>query len=104
MQRTKTIMMGAGGRDFHNFNVAFRDDERHEVVAFTATQIPNISGRRYPAALAGRLYPEGIAIHPEEDLADLVRRHGVREVVFAYSDVPYAHVMHRSALVNAVGA
>jgi len=102
--RTKTIIMGAAGRDFHDFNVVFRDNERYEVVAFTANQIPNIASRRYPAALAGRLYPQGIPIHPEEELESLIRQHGVREVVFAYSDVPYTYVMQRSALVNAAGA
>jgi len=102
--RTKTIIMGAAGRDFHDFNVVFRDNERYEVIAFTANQIPNIAGRRYPAALAGRLYPQGIPIHPEEELESLIRQHDVHEVVFAYSDVPYAYVMQRSALVNAAGA
>ena len=104
MQRTKTIIMGAAGRDFHDFNVVFRDNERYEVIAFTANQIPNIAGRRYPAALAGRLYPQGIPIHPEEELEALIRQHGIQEVVFAYSDVPYTYVMQRSALVNAAGA
>jgi predicted GTPase len=104
MARIRTIIMGAAGRDFHNFNVVYRDDERYEVVAFTATQIPNIAGRRYPAALAGRLYPHGIPIHPEEDLASLVRTHHVRQVVFSYSDVPYSHVMGRAAVANAAGA
>jgi predicted GTPase len=96
--------MGAAGRDFHNFNVVYRDDERYEVVAFTATQIPNIAGRRYPAALAGRLYPHGIPIHPEEELAALIRAHRVRQVVFSYSDVPYPYVMNRAAMANAAGA
>ena len=104
MSRIKTIIMGAAGRDFHNFNVVYRDDERYEVVAFTATQIPNIAGRRYPPALAGRLYPQGIPIHPEEELESLIRKHRVRQVVFSYSDVPYAYVMSRSALANAAGA
>jgi len=104
MQRTKTIIMGAAGRDFHDFNVVYRDNERYEVVAFTANQIPNIAGRRYPASLAGRLYPQGIPIHHEEEIAALIRRHEVREVLFAYSDVPYTYVMQRSALVNAAGA
>jgi predicted GTPase len=104
MSRIKTIIMGAAGRDFHNFNVVYRDDARYEVVAFTATQIPNIAGRRYPPALAGRLYPQGIPIHPEEELESLIRKHRVRQVVFSYSDVPYAYVMRRSALANAAGA
>ncbi len=102
--RLKTVIMGAAGRDFHNFNVVYRDDPRVEVVAFTAAQIPNIAGRRYPPVLAGRLYPQGIPIVPESELESLVRRHGVRQVVFAYSDVSYAHVMHRAALANAAGA
>ncbi len=104
MPRIKTVIMGAAGRDFHNFNVVYRDDERYEVVAFTATQIPNIAGRRYPPSLAGRLYPDGIPIVPESELEGLVRRHGVRQVVFSYSDVSYAHVMHRAAVANAAGA
>lgn len=102
--RIRTLIMGAAGRDFHNFNTVYRDNDRHEVVAFTATQIPDIAGRRYPAALAGRLYPEGIPIFDEADLADLIARFHVDEVVFSYSDVSYAHVMHRAALVNAAGA
>ena len=102
--RTKTIIMGAAGRDFHNFNVVYRDDERFEIVAFTATQIPDIAGRRYPPELAGRLYPEGIPIYAEEDLPGLIATHGVQQVVFSYSDVSYAHVMHRAAMVNAAGA
>ncbi len=102
--RIKTIIMGAAGRDFHNFNVVYRDDDRYEVVAFTAAQIPDIAGRAYPASLAGPLYPHGIPIHAESDLNDLIRTHDVKQVVFSYSDVSYAHVMHRSALVNACGA
>src|SRR5687767_10260482 len=96
--------MGAAGRDFHNFNTVFRGDEGCEVVAFTATQIPNISGRRYPAELAGRLYPEGIPIHPEGELADLITRLGADAVVFAYSDVSHQHVMHCASLALARGA
>jgi len=102
--RTKVLIMGAAGRDFHNFNMYFRDNEHYEVLAFTATQIPYIDHRRYPAALAGRLYPQGIPIHDESELAVLVRRYAVEQVVFAYSDVPYEYVMHRSAQVNALGA
>jgi predicted GTPase len=102
--RTKVLIMGAAGRDFHNFNTYFRDNEKYEVVAFTATQIPYINDRKYPAVLAGRLYPNGIDIHDESEMPELVRKHGVEQVVFAYSDVPYEYVMHRSALVNALGA
>jgi predicted GTPase len=104
MARIKTIIMGAAGRDFHNFNVLYRGDDRYEVVAFTATQIPNIDGRCYPAALAGPLYPEGIPIRPESELESLIRSQGVREVVFSYSDVSYNYVMSRGAAVNAAGA
>jgi predicted GTPase len=96
--------MGAAGRDFHNFNTVYRDNEKYEVVAFTATQIPNIDGRKYPSALAGHLYPEGIEIYPESDLEELIKKFDVDEVVFAYSDVPYEYVMSKSALVNAAGA
>jgi predicted GTPase len=102
--RIKTIIMGAAGRDFHNFNVLYRDNDRYDVVAFTATQIPNIDGRRYPAVLAGRLYPNGIPIHAESELASLIVSHGVQEVVFAYSDVSYNYVMGRASIVNAAGA
>jgi len=96
--------MGAAGRDFHNFNTAFRNDETCEVVAFTATQIPNIDGRRYPAALAGPLYPEGIPIEDEADLTRLVRERDVDAVVFAYSDVPHQYVMARASVAGAAGA
>jgi len=104
MSRIRTLIMGAAGRDFHNFNTFYRDNERYEVVAFTATQIPNIDGRKYPAELAGKLYPEGIKIYPESELPDLIKQFDVDEVVFAYSDVPYDYVMHKSALVNSLGA
>jgi predicted GTPase len=104
MNRTRTIIMGAAGRDFHNFNVVYRDDPAYDVVAFTAAQIPNIDGRRYPASLAGPLYPGGIPIFPESELAALIRSHQVSEVVFAYSDVSYTHVMDRCSVVNAAGA
>lgn len=104
MKRTRTIIMGAAGRDFHNFNTVFRDNEHYEVVAFTATQIPNIDGRKYPAELAGALYPEGIPILPENNLEGLIKDLAVEDVVFSYSDVPYEYVMHASALVNASGA
>ena len=100
----RTLIMGAAGRDFHNFNVLYRDNEAYDVVAFTAAQIPDIAGRRYPAELAGRHYPDGIPIYDETDLPELVSRHRIEQVVFSYSDVSYAHVMHRSAVVNAAGA
>ncbi len=104
MKRTKVIIMGAAGRDFHNFNTFYRDNEQYEVVAFTATQIPNIDGRKYPAELAGKLYPSGINIYPESEVAELIKKHDIDEVVFSYSDVPYDYVMSRSAMVNAAGA
>jgi predicted GTPase len=104
MDRIRTLILGAAGRDFHNFNVVYRRDARYDVVGFTAAQIPNIAGRRYPEALAGSLYPRGIPIFPEEQLAALVHRLEVRQVVFSYSDVPYAYVMHRAAIANAAGA
>ena len=104
MERIRTLILGAAGRDFHNFNVVYRDDTRYDVVGFTAAQIPNIAGRRYPADLAGPLYPQGVAIFPEEDLAALVERLAVRQVVFSCSDVSYTYVMHRAAVANAAGA
>ncbi len=104
MNKKKVIIMGAAGRDFHNFNLLFRDNEEYEVVAFTATQIPDIEDRKYPAKLAGRLYPDGISIHPESQLATLIARHKVDEVVFSYSDVSYNYIMSRAALVTACGA
>jgi predicted GTPase len=100
----KVIIMGAAGRDFHNFNVYFRDNPTYQVIAFTATQIPNIEERKYPAALAGELYPDGIQIYPEEELVELIRTHLVDLVVFAYSDVQYQYVMSKGAMVNAAGA
>jgi predicted GTPase len=102
--RQRVLIMGAAGRDFHNFNTVFRDDERYEVVAFTATQIPNIEGRRYPPELAGRLYPQGIPIHPESDLDALIRELEVDQVVFAYSDVSHQYVMDKASMVLAAGA
>ena len=102
--KKRVIIMGAAGRDFHNFNVYFRDNEEYEVVAFTATQIPDIEGRVYPAQLAGKLYPNGIPIEAEEDLARLIKEKQADLVVFAYSDVSNQYVMERSALVNAAGA
>ncbi len=104
MQRRRVLILGAAGRDFHDFNVLYRDDPTAEVVGFTATQIPNISGRRYPPALAGARYPEGIPIFSEEDLAELVRRHAVDDVVFAYSDVPHEHVMSLGSVAQSAGA
>ncbi len=100
----KIIIMGAAGRDFHNFNVIYRDNSDYEVVAFTATQIPNIDDRRYPAELAGSLYPEGIPILPEADIVNLIQTRAIDEVVFSYSDVAHEDVMHKAALVNAAGA
>jgi predicted GTPase len=102
--RTKVLIMGAAGRDFHNFNVVFRDDPSHEVVAFTAAQIPNIEGRRYPPELAGSLYAGGIPIHPESDLEFLIESRGIDEVVFSYSDVSHQHVMHVASRAIAKGA
>ncbi len=100
----KTLIMGAAGRDFHNFNVYFRENRDHEVVAFTATQIPNIEGRLYPPELSGSLYPQGIPIYPETDLLSLIREKGIEQVIFAYSDVPYNYVMHKASAVLAAGA
>ncbi len=102
--RQRLLILGAAGRDFHNFNVCFRHDESYEVVAFTATQIPNIAGRLYPPELAGSLYPAGIPIWPEADLEEIVRREQIDEVVFAYSDVSHEYVMHLAARSVAAGA
>jgi predicted GTPase len=104
MNKDKVVIMGAAGRDFHNFNVYFRDNPAYEVIAFTATQIPNIEGRVYPAALAGSLYPHGIPIFPESDLTALVKEHQVNQVVFAYSDISHETVMHRASVAMAAGA
>jgi len=104
MSARRVLIMGAAGRDFHNFNVCFRDNPAYEVVGFTATQIPNISERRYPAQLAGTRYPEGIPIYEEEQIADLIPRLTVDLVVFAYSDVSHLHVMHKGSQVIAAGA
>ncbi len=104
MAKKRVLIMGAAGRDFHNFNVYFRNNKAYNVVAFTATQIPDIAGRKYPAALAGKLYPKGIPIHDEKDLSKLIARLKVDIAVFSYSDVPYAYVMGKSAVVNAAGA
>ena len=100
----KIIIMGAGGRDFHDFNVVFRDDPQTEVVAFTATQIPGIDRRVYPPALAGPHYPDGIPIRPENELTQLIREHGVDEVILAYSDLEHETVMHKASTVLAAGA
>ena len=104
MEKTRVIIMGAAGRDFHNFNVFFRGRGEFEVIAFTATQIPNIEGRLYPAVLAGDLYPNGIPIYPESELTELIKRFKVNRVVFAYSDVPHEYVMHKASQVMAAGA
>jgi predicted GTPase len=104
MARRRLIIIGAAGRDFHNFNAFYRDNDRYEVVAFTAAQIPDIEGRRYPPELAGRLYPEGIPIHGEDDLPKLIKEMGIDECVFSYSDVSYQHVMSVGAIVEAAGA
>ena len=103
MPPIRTLIMGAAGRDFHNFNVFFRGNKSYEVVAFTATQIPDIEGRLYPAVLAGDLYPAGIPIFDERDLLDLIRKYNVEQVVFAYSDVPHEVVMHKASEVIAAG-
>jgi predicted GTPase len=102
--RARIVIMGAAGRDFHNFYVAYKNDADSQVIAFTAAQIPDISGRHYPPALAGPRYPDGIPIVPEEQLAKLCREQGVTEVVFAYSDVAHAHVMHQASVALAAGA
>lgn len=104
MEKTKVIIMGAAGRDFHNFNVYFRNRKEYDVVAFTATQIPGIEKRMYPPELAGPNYPKGIPIYPEEELPKLIKRHNVTEVVFAYSDVPHEYVMHKASIALASGA
>ncbi len=103
MQKIKVIIMGAAGRDFHNFNVYYRNNDAYDVVAFTATQIPGIEGRKYPVELAGKNYPNGIPILPEEDLPKLIGEHGINEVVFAYSDVSHEYVMHKASMVLANG-
>jgi predicted GTPase len=104
MPAIRTLIMGAAGRDFHNFNVFFRHNPDYEVVAFTATQIPDIEGRTYPAELAGKLYPKGIPIYAESDLLKLIREKNVDQVIFAYSDVPHEVVMHKASAVMAAGA
>jgi predicted GTPase len=104
MKKRKTLIMGAAGRDFHNFNVFYRDNEGYDVVAFTATQIPNIADRKYPSELAGKLYPEGIPIYDEKELTMLIKEYKVDDVVFSYSDVPYEYVMHKASEIQAAGA
>ena len=103
-KRQKVLILGAAGRDFHNFNVYFRDNEDYEVVAFTATQIPDIQGRKYPAVLAGKLYPKGIDIVDESEMVDLIKKHHVDLVVFAYSDVTHENLMHTASTAMAAGA
>ena len=104
MPKTRVLIMGAAGRDFHNFNVFFRDNDAYEVVAFTATQIPNIEGRVYPDVLAGRLYPKGIPIYAESELRRMIHEMSVDQVIFAYSDVSHEYVMHKASEVLAAGA
>jgi len=104
MKRIKVLIMGAAGRDFHNFNTVFRDNDLYDVVAFTATQIPNIEGRKYPGELAGKLYPNGIPIHPESELKQLIKKHNIEEVVFSYSDVSFNYIMTKASLVISLGA
>ncbi len=104
MNKRNVIIIGAAGRDFHNFNTYFRGNTNYNVVAFTAAQIPDIDGRKYPAALSGDLYPDGIPIYAESDLPALIKEHDVHECIFSYSDLPYNKVMEKSAIVNAAGA
>jgi predicted GTPase len=104
MNQKNIIIIGAAGRDFHNFNTFFRDQEEYNVVAFTAAQIPDIDGRKYPAELAGKLYPDGIPIYGEEELTGLIKKLDVHTCVFSYSDIPYQKVMNISAVVNSAGA
>jgi len=100
----RVLILGAAGRDFHNFNTYFRDNPAYRVVAFTATQIPDIAGRKYPVELAGKLYPNGIPIQEESEVTDIIKREGVNECVFAYSDVTYDYVMHLASVCLAAGA
>src|SRR5256714_14890886 len=104
MNRTRVLIAGAAGRDFHNFNLVYRGREEFQVVGFTATEIRNLEGRVYPPELAGELYPDGIPIWPEADLERAIARHAVDEVVFAYSDVTHEHVMHLASRALAAGA
>ncbi len=100
----RILIMGAAGRDFHNFNICFRDNSLYEVVGFTASQIPNIDGRVYPPELAGALYPRGVPIYAEKDLNMLIHKHHVDKVAFSYSDISHEEVMHRASVVTACGA
>lgn len=104
MTAVRVLIMGAAGRDFHNFNVYFRNNPKYKVVGFTATQIPNIEGRVYPASLAGPGYPDGIPIYPEDDLVEIIKREQVDQVIFAYSDVSHEYVMHKACAALAAGA
>ena len=104
MSKIKVIIMGAAGRDFHNFNAYFRNNKNYEVVAFTATQIPDIAGRKYPTELSGSLYPQGIPIYPEEKLPDLIRKKQIDQVILAYSDLPHQYVMDKASIILANGA
>ncbi len=104
MSKRKTIIMGAAGRDFHNFNVYYKDNKDYEVVAFTATQIPNIANRKYPPELAGRFYPDGIPVYEEKELTRLIKDYKIDEVVFSYSDVNHEYVMHKASEIQAAGA
>ena len=104
MKKERVLIMGAAGRDFHNFNTYFRDNPAYEVMAFTATQIPNIEGRIYPAALAGPQYPDGIPIYPESELTQLITEHQIDQVIFAYSDISHEYVMHKASQALAAGA
>jgi len=101
--RIRTVIMGAAGRDFHNFNTVFRDNDNYEVVSFTATQIPNIEGRVYPKELAGELYPNGIPIHEESELIEIIKKENIHQVIFAYSDVSNQYVMEKASEVMAAG-
>lgn len=104
MAKPKVIIMGAAGRDFHNFNVYFRDNSNYEVIAFTATQIPNIEGRKYPPSLSGENYPDGIDIYSENDLPALIKEHKIDQVIFSYSDISHADLMHKASMVLSCGA
>src|SRR4030066_1394576 len=104
MYKINVLIMGAAGRDFHNFNVFFRDKNEYNVAAFTATQIPNIEGRKYPSGLSGSLYPQGIPIYPESELLELIKKYKIDEVVFSYSDISFNYVMAKGAEINAAGA
>lgn len=104
MDKINVLIMGAAGRDFHNFNTVYRNNPSYNVAAFTATQIPNIEGRKYPQSLAGKLYPKGIPIFPESELVNLIKKYNIHQVVFSYSDVSFPYIMAKGAEVNAAGA